>query len=106
MNAPARWSVFVGVVAVLLPPVAFAAANRLRSVTLIEADVAASCATLLGFAAVFLARRGRRASERTLGRIGGDSLVRVGRALGLLGVWIGVTAGLALGFYALLQTFG
>ena len=26
--------------------------------------------------------------------------------LGLLGVWIGVTAGLALGFYALLQTFG
>jgi hypothetical protein len=41
----------------------------------------------------------------TLGRAGGEGAARVGRALGILGVVIGATAALALGFYGLLALF-
>jgi hypothetical protein len=44
--------------------------------------------------------------ERTLGRAGGLGTARAGRILGFLALCIGVTAGLALGFYALLSYFG
>lgn len=61
---------------------------------------------MLGAAAIYLARRGRRNIERTIGRLGGQGTARVGRVLGLLSLCIGLTAGLALGVYALLNLFG
>jgi hypothetical protein len=61
---------------------------------------------VLGLAAILLARRGFRNIERTIGRLGGEGTARVGRLLGALSLCIGLTAGLALGSYGLLNLFG
>ena len=53
-----------------------------------------------------LARKAQFLSERTLGRVGGARLARAGKFLGVLSLCIGLTAALALGFYALLNYFG
>ena len=63
-------------------------------------------ATLLGALAVALARGARRDLVVTLGRIGGEKTARLGRILGLLGLFIGLSAACALGFYGLLLVFG
>ncbi len=60
---------------------------------------------LLGLYAIVLARRGRETVERTLGRAGGKGAARAGRALGVLGVCMAITAALALGFFGLLTLF-
>jgi hypothetical protein len=74
--------------------------------SLLQATGATCGSAVLGGAAVLLARRGLRNIERTLGRLGGESAARVGRLLGTLSLCLGVTAGLALGVYALLNLFG
>ena len=67
----------------------------------------ATCGSaLLGLLAILLARRAQLTIERTLGRVGGAGLARTGKLLGLLSMCIGLTAALALGFYALLNYFG
>jgi hypothetical protein len=53
-----------------------------------------------------LGRRAVRTIERTLGRVGGEGTARAGRILGLIGLCLGLTAGIALGVYALLNLFG
>jgi hypothetical protein len=60
---------------------------------------------LLGFFAIVLARRARERVQITLGRAGGERAARAGRLLGLLGLLVGVTAAIALGFYGLLTLF-
>jgi hypothetical protein len=62
-------------------------------------------AAALGIAAIVLARRGRETAARTLGRSGGDRAARIGKALGMIAIWVALTTGLALGFYALLALF-
>jgi hypothetical protein len=52
-----------------------------------------------------LARRGRETHARTIGRAGGGGASKVGRALGWLGLCMGISAGLAVGFYGLLTLF-
>jgi hypothetical protein len=89
-----------------IPPVAFAAAHQLARVTIVQATGATCASAVLGLAAVLLARRGFRNIERTIGRLGGEGAARVGRLLGGLSLCIGLTAGLALGFYGLLNFFG
>jgi len=53
-----------------------------------------------------LARRALRNVERSIGRVGGEGTARVGRLLGAISLFAGLTAALALGFYALLNLFG
>lgn len=89
-----------------IPVVAFAAARKLDRVSLLQATMATCGSALLGAVAVLLARRGLRTIERTLGRAGGEGSARVGRLLGVLGLCVGVTAGIALGVYGLLNFFG
>ncbi|HYX89821.1 MAG TPA: hypothetical protein VE753_10665 [Gaiellaceae bacterium] len=89
-----------------IPFAGFAAARRLEGVTLVQATAATCASALLGLGAIVLARRARRTTERTLGRIGGESAARVGRLLGLISLCVGLTAVLALGFYGLLNLFG
>jgi hypothetical protein len=89
-----------------VPVVAFAAARRLEQVSLLQATTATCASAVLGLAAVLLARRGLRNIERTIGRLGGEGTARVGRVLGLISLCVGLTAGLALGVYALLNYFG
>jgi hypothetical protein len=98
--------VLCGLIGLAIPPVGFVAAQQLSRVTIVQATAATSVSALLGLAAILLARRGLRNIERTIGRLGGEGTARVGRLLGLLALCIGLTAGLALGFYGLLNLFG
>ena len=67
----------------------------------------ATCVSaVLGAGAILLARRGLRRIERTIGRVGGEATARVGRLLGAISLFVGLTAALALGFYGLLNLFG
>jgi len=98
--------VLCALVGLLVPPAAFVAARELDRVTIVQATAATGASALLGLFAIVLARRGFRNIERSIGRVGGEGAARVGRLLGALSLCIGLTAGLALGFYALLNFFG
>jgi hypothetical protein len=98
--------VLLGLLGLALPPVAFAAANELQRVSLVQATGATCASVVLGGAAILLARRARRQIERSIGRIGGEATARVGRLLGAISLFVGLTAALALGFYGLLNLFG
>ena len=71
-------------------------------VKLVQAAAAIPVAALLGVAALVLARRAFRRSERTLGRAGGEGAARAGRLLGVLGLCLAAAGGIAIGFYGLL----
>ena len=86
-------------------PAGIALARETRLVTLVNSSGSAAVALLLGLSAIILARRAREHVQTTLGRAGGEGAARVGRALGILGVVIGATAALAIGFYGLLALF-
>jgi hypothetical protein len=60
--------------------------------------------TLLGLIAVLFARSARRRVERTLTRPG-EATATAGRWLGWLGLCLGLTAALALGFFGLLLLY-
>jgi hypothetical protein len=75
-------------------------------VSLVQATAASCGSAVLGAAAILLARRAVRNIERSIGRIGGEGTARVGRLLGAISLFAGLTAALALGFYALLNFFG
>ena len=96
----------LALVALAVPPVAFVAARRLDEATLLQATGATFASGLLGGLAMLLARRGLRNIDRTIGRLGGEGAARVGRLLGLISLCVGLTAGVALGVYALLTLFG
>jgi hypothetical protein len=80
-------------------------ARETQFVTLVNSSVSAAVALLLGFSAIILARRAREYVQLTLGQAGGEGAARLGRVLGILGILIGATAALALGFYGLLSLF-
>ena len=105
-NHAARGSVLLGVLALIVPVVAYGAARQLDRVSLVQATIATCGSVLLGGAAILLARRGMRNIERTIGRAGGGGSARVGRLLGMLGICVGLTAAVALGVYGLLNYFG
>jgi hypothetical protein len=78
---------------------------RETRVTLLQSAGSIGVGMVIGFAAIVLARRARERIQITLGRAGGEGAARAGRALGVLGLLVGVTAGLTLGFYGLLTLF-
>lgn len=105
-NDAARGSVVLALLGLAVPVLAYAAARRLESVTIVHATAATCGSALLGGAAVLLARRGLRNVERSIGRLRGEGAARVGRLLGVLGVCIGLSAGIALAVYAVLNVIG
>ncbi len=70
---------------------------------LLDAWVAIVPAALLGLWSLMLARGARLRVERTLGRARGLRLARLGRILGLLGIYLAATACVSLAVYAVLQ---
>ena len=86
--------------AVAAIPVAIVVSLASERIDLLDAAYAIPVAALLGIAALLLARRGR-GQVRTL-RPRGGAQVKIGRALGLVGVCLAVTATISVGFYALL----
>jgi hypothetical protein len=105
-NDAARGSLVCALLGLALPVAGYVAARQLQDVTIVQATAATCGSAFLGAAALVLARRARRLTERTLGRVGSRGTMRAGRLLGLLSLCIGLTAGLALGFYGLLNLFG
>jgi hypothetical protein len=100
-NPRAVASVLIGAVSVLSVPAGFLVADR-TSVTIVQSGVSAVVGVLLGFVAIVLARRGRERYELTIGRVGGRRTARFGRWLGILGICLALTAGLALAFFGVL----
>jgi hypothetical protein len=86
-------------------PAGVVVARELEQVTLLQSAGSIVVAFLLGLAAIVLARRAREWVQITLGRARGERKARLGRALGVLGVLVGLTAAIALGFYGLLTLF-
>jgi hypothetical protein len=101
-NARAWLAVFVGLLAVLVVPAAIAATHY-RDIELLHAGWAAIPAFLLGSVAILLARAARRRTERTIGRVGGRRVTRLGRFLGALGIYLALAAALSVGVYELLN---
>jgi hypothetical protein len=80
-------------------------ARESERVTLRAATGSIAVALLLGWVAIVQARRAREHVQLTLERAGGIRAARVGRLLGILGVLLAITAGLAVGFWGLLTLF-
>jgi hypothetical protein len=105
-NPRATAASVLGLFAVAAIPIGVAASYYLEQVTLLwEATVSAPAAFLLGWAAIVQARRGREQLQRTIGRSGGEAAARLGRLLGIVGICLAITAGLAVGFFGLLTLF-
>jgi hypothetical protein len=104
-NPRAAWSVVCGLLSLAAVPAGIVLARETHSVTLVNSSGSAVVAALLGVSAIVLARRARERVQITLGRAGGAGAARVGRALGVLGLLVGATAALAVGFYGLLTLF-
>lgn len=102
-NPHATLSVVTGLISVLTLPVAVAATRYSGSYDLLHAGFAIPVAAVLGWLALSLARSGRRRNEITLGRAGGGGAARVGRLLGLAGLWLAGAAVIALGVYGVLE---
>lgn len=105
-NEAARASLACGLLGLLIPIAGYVAARQLKDVTIVQGTYATCGSALLGLLAIMLARKAQFTTERTLGRVGGVGLARAGKLLGIFSLCIGLTAALALGFYALLNYFG
>jgi hypothetical protein len=104
-NGRAAAALIVGLLAVAVLPAAIAIAEREERFELLEAGYAVPAALVLGLAALLLARRARLRVERTLGRVGGLRLARVGRALGVLAIMLGLSGAISVGVYLVLTRF-
>jgi hypothetical protein len=94
-NAPAFWSLVVGVLAVAAVPATVAYAYWSERLDLIWGGAAVPAALLLGVGALVLARRGERLAGLTLVRRTGSAAARAGRLLGIAALLVagaGVTA--------------
>jgi hypothetical protein len=103
MSASAVLSALLGLAAVVTLPAAILAAEWFEVVTLLEASVAIVPAFVLGFAAVLLGRRAKRAIDRTLGRARGSKLALIGRILGYVTLYLAVTASISVATYYVLR---
>jgi hypothetical protein len=105
-NAPALWSVVLGLLATVAIPAAVVYADRSPRVELIWAGAAVPVAGLLGLAALGAARAGRRRAQLTLrGRSGARTAI-LGRFLGLFGLLFAGSGTISLLVYALLTWRG
>jgi hypothetical protein len=91
-----------GLASVAAVPVGIVLTRR-EDLDLIQAGWAVVPGLLLGLLALAFARGARRRSQRTIGRVGGLGLTRLGRLLGLVGVYIALTGAVALGVYEILN---
>ena len=92
----------LGLVAVAAVPIGIALARRTARVELIDAAWAVPVAAACGVAALLFVRGARGRMRRTLERAGGAGRMRIGRILGVAGICLAVSAGIAVGFYELL----
>jgi hypothetical protein len=101
-NARAWGDVLVGLLAVAAVP-AGVALTHYRNIELLKAGWAVVPGLGLGIGSLALARAARRRTERTIGRVGGRGVTRLGRYLGVLGIYLALAAALSVGVYELLN---
>jgi hypothetical protein len=101
-NARAWGAVLVGLLAVAAVP-AGVALTHYRNIELLKAGWAVVPGLVLGIASLALARAARRRTERTIGRVGGKRVTRIGQYLGVLGIYLALAAALSVGVYELLN---
>jgi len=92
----------LGVLSVASLPAAIAYTHY-RDVRLLDAGWSVVFGLVLGAAALVLALGARRRTERTIGRVGGKGLTRLGRFLGGLGIYVALAGALSVGVYELLN---
>jgi hypothetical protein len=97
--------VILGLLAVLAIPAGVVLSWYSATVTLVESSSSAGLAIVFGVYSILLSRRGLDVFARTIGRSGGSRAALAGKLLGALGLCMGITAGLAVGFYGLLTVF-
>jgi hypothetical protein len=98
----ARAALVLGALGVLAVPAAVAAAQELSGVSLLQSlYVGAPVAIVLGLLAWVASRRARLVAARSI-KPGGAGPVRAGRIAAWAGLYVGVTAALALGVYGVL----
>src|SRR6266851_10109379 len=98
----ARAALVLGVLAVVALPAAVVAAQMLASVGLLQSlYFSAPGSVVLGLLALLASRRARLAAARSI-KPGEAGLVRAGRIAAWAGLYVGVTAALALGVYGVL----
>jgi hypothetical protein len=102
MRGAAWMSVLLGLLGLATIPVAIAVTERVDGLSLVEAGFAIPASLLFAFGAVVIGRRVRRRSRQTLNALPGARVARLGRGLGYVGLYVGLTAALAVGFYAVL----
>ncbi|MHB8641937.1 MAG: hypothetical protein ACYDA3_03495 [Gaiellaceae bacterium] len=93
----------MGLLSVATIPLAIAV-THVAGVDVLQGAWAIPLGLALAVAALRLASAARQRTERTIGRVGGARAARVGRLLGGLGVYLGLTAALAIGIYELLNS--
>ena len=92
----------LGLVAVVAVPAGVALARQTTGVELIDAAWSVPVAAVCGIAALLFVRGARGRIRRTFERAGGRSRIRIGRILGVAGICLALSAGIAVGFYELL----
>jgi hypothetical protein len=96
-----RAAVVTGLLAVLTVPAAVALAQQVSGLTLLHAlYVGTPVSVALGLLALLFARRARLAASRS---VAGGGPLRLGRVVAWAGLYVGVTAAIALGVYAVLE---
>ena len=101
-SRPARIAVALGVLAVLAIPGAVAVSQYVARVSLLQSLYAGTPISVgLALIAFFASRRSRLAATRSI-KPGGAGPVRAGRIAAWAGLYVGVTAALALGVYGVL----
>jgi hypothetical protein len=94
--------VLLGVLGLATLPAAIAVTERVDGLSLVEAGFAIPAAIVFGLAAVVIGRRVRGRDRQTLAALPGTLVARIGRVLGYVGLYLALTAALAVGFYAVL----
>jgi hypothetical protein len=87
-------------------PLAIGLTRYSEGYELLHSALAIPLGLVLGIGAVVAARGARTLHERTLGRVGGIGLARLGFALGVLGICLAAASAIAVGVYALLEYLG
>jgi hypothetical protein len=101
-NHRSSLAVLAGLLAVAAVPAAVLVSRQTAGVELLDAVWAVPVAAAFGIAALLFARGARGRIRRTLEQAGGTGRVRVGRILGVAGICVALSAGIAVGFYELL----
>jgi hypothetical protein len=94
--------VLLGLLGLATLPAAIALTERLDGLSLVEAGYAIPAAIVLAVVAVVIGRRVHSRSRQTLAALPGAGVARLGRLLGYAGLYLALTAALAVGFYAVL----